>query len=109
MEFKNYLEQIEHLTTNRVLFNNIVEVAGFWEDFHDSIELEFLPHLNIEEDEELPFNNVMQYFVVSLSGMYSQEHINAGIVYIDSLDLYVLCVEHVGTAWDYVRPANYIK
>lgn len=108
MKFKNYLEQIEHLTINRVLFNKIVEVNGFWEEFYDCIEMDFLPHVNIEEDEEI-FEEVYQYYAVSISGPYTKEHVNAGIVYIDSLDLYVLCVCHCGLAWDYVSPANYIK
>lgn len=108
MEFKNYLEQIEHLTTNRVLFNNIVEVDGFQEDFYESLEMEYLPHLDEENFEEL-FEEIFQYYIVSLSGSYTQEHVNAGIVYIDSLDVYVLCVCHFGTAWDYVSPVNFIK
>ena len=108
MKFKNYLEQIEHLTTNRVLFNNIVEVEGFHEEFYESLEMNYRPHLSEEEFEEL-FEEVFQYFVVSLSGSYTQEHVNAGIVFIESLNVYVLCVCHFGTAWEYVSPVNYIK
>lgn len=111
MEFKNYLEQIEHLTINRILFNNIVEVEGFPEDFYESLEMEFLPHLDEEDFEELfeEFGEIYQYYIVSILGSYTKEHANAGIVYIKSLDVYILCVCHAGTAWEYVSPVNYIK
>ena len=50
---------------------------------------------------------ILQYFIVSnLASEELQKRTNETVIYFKDADLYLLCVTHYGTDWDYV-PANW--
>lgn len=90
----NYLKAVEWLHNNYILCNEII----------NKFELEYRFNLYDEDTEE--YVEIYQYFLTdcterdvkflekSFSDMY--------FAYCNELDLYVLCVTHYGTSWDYV-------
>ena len=53
-----------------------------------------------EEQEYLP--EIFQYFIVDNNGAEILEECNEIVYYCETLDLYMWCVTHWGTSWDYV-------
>lgn len=48
---------------------------------------------------------IYQYFLTSYDAgdvEFLEQHFNLLFTYSDALDLFILCVDHYGTAWDYV-------
>lgn len=94
----NYLKAIHWYNNHYILCNNIVEI--------DSSVLE-----NMECDEEYP--EIYQYYLSDCSKS-EVEWLKEGFPslifsYSELLDLYVLCVDHFGTSWDYVPIETTIK
>jgi len=89
MEYNtNYYVATHWLHNNYILCNDIVEKDP---DFN---------YPELEENEE-----IYQYFLTDASKEdveYLQEHFGLAFGYSEMLDLYVLCVTHFGTSWDYV-------
>lgn len=57
-----------------------------------------------EETDE--YTEIYQYYLTNYSlddVEFLEEHFNLLFSYSDKLDLFVLCVEHYGTSWDYVH------
>lgn len=57
-----------------------------------------------EESEE--YIEIYQYFLTNYSQSdveFLEEHFNLLFSYSDKLNLFVLCVDHYGTSWDYVH------
>ena len=95
----NYKVATQWLRTNLILLNNIHEID---EDFMYNLRFDALES---EEDEEMYPVEIYQYFLTSCSEYdvkYLEEHFGLKFGYSPKLDLYVLCVTHYGTAWDYV-------
>lgn len=46
-------------------------------------------------------DDIYQYFIVNRAD-YLAEYTNELVLYNEDLDLYILCVKHFGTSWDYV-------
>lgn len=86
--------QIFYPDSMRILCNNIPEADSCFWDGLESGEL--------EDDEGNPVE-VFQYFLIDAgTAERLKEHTEEIIVYSQLLDLYVLCVTHFGTSWDYV-------
>ena len=97
----SYYTLLEYYDISRILCNKLPEIDdSIW----DNIET---GSLSYEEDGETYYNDIYQYFIIDFSSWmlddikekYSDELI---ISYSDLLDNYVLMVDHLGTAWDYV-------
>lgn len=57
------------------------------------------------DEETESYKEIYQYFLTSYDAgdvEFLEEHFDLLFTYSDALDLYVLCVDHYGTAWDYV-------
>lgn len=57
------------------------------------------------DEETDTHTEIYQYFLTSYSAddvEFLEQHFDLLFTYSDALDLYVLCVDHYGTAWDYV-------
>lgn len=90
----NYSVATQWLNPSLILCNNISEVDTFLDyrfDFYN--------------EEEGTYIDIYQHYLTSLSASdveYLEEHFGLLFAYSEMLDLYVLCVDHYGTAWDYV-------
>lgn len=85
----SYLTLVNYFIGDCVLCNNIVNID---DSVYTNIE-------NAEEDSE-----IYQYFICNIGGYNREQALKAGLIlsYSDLLDCDVLCVDHVGTSWDYV-------
>lgn len=100
-----YDKAVHWLRNSYILCNDIVE-----------IDLDFqYPEMDTDED---PCREVYQYYLSDMSTWdkdFLVEHFPGLLLgYSPLLDLYVLCVDHWGTSWDYVNwvtdlPAAEIK
>lgn len=111
MSYKTLASQFDF-----VLCNNIVNVdANIWEN----VESGYLYDYYNEEGEEITeeearekwalgeevdevFKEIYQYFLVDSSALWYLKRAEQLVLYSETLDCYVWCVEHWGTSWDYV-------
>ena len=86
-----YRTAVEWLNTNLVLCNNLPEIDfSLYENMRQGFD----------EDTE-----IFQWYITDASDFdvqWLEEHFGLLFTYSDMLDCYVLCVDHFGTAWDYV-------
>ena len=90
----NYRVATQWLNPSLILCNNISDVDTF-------LDYRF----NFYNEEEGTYIDIYQYYLTSLSESdveYLEEHFGLLFAYSEMLDLYILCVDHYGTAWDYV-------
>ena len=86
-----YLKAVNWLHNNLILCNDICNID---ELFWDNCRFE------LEEGDE-----IFQFFLTNCSKSdveFLEEHFGLLFAYSELLDLYVLCVDHYGTAWDCV-------
>lgn len=92
-----YKTAVNWLNGSLILCNDITEVdSSVLENFR-------FEYYNDETDE---YVEIYQYFLTSYSlddVRFLEEHFGLLFSYSEKLDLYVLCVDHYGTSWDYVR------
>lgn len=95
---QNYRAMIEFCCDNLVLNNTIVDNGTFW----------FEPYCGEEYDEESGvYIDIYQYYIISeRDAERLSTYTNEIVIYNDDLDIYLLCVTHYGTSWDYV-PSNW--
>lgn len=108
-EIHYYGEIVEKLDNNLILCNNIIEIdesiidnmtyGDYWqEDFKQQEK---------EGEENIQQPEIYQYFLLNCKEYQIknlQEHYPELIYsYSELLDLFVLCVPHCGTSWDYVK------
>ena len=111
----NYAVAVNWLNNDYVLCNNIGEVdPSIWDNmrfslwyYEDEDGNYYDNESDYEGDGELQEcqNEIYQYFLTDASESdveYLEEHFGLLFTYSDLLDLYVLCVDHYGTSWDYV-------
>lgn len=95
----NYATAVDWLDTQLILCNNIGEVDP---SVYDNLRF------NLFEEDEDGYENeteIFQWFLTDASESdveWLEEHFGLLFTYSDLLDLYVLCVDHWGTGWDYV-------
>ena len=55
------------------------------------------------DEENDTYTEIYQFYIIDETGVrILTEHTNEIIYYCEELDLYVWCVDHWGTSWDYV-------
>lgn len=91
----NYLTAVNWLGNHRILCNTIHEVEEF---FFESYRFDMF-----NEDGE-PID-IYSYYLTDCSERdveFLEQHFGLKFGYSEKLDMYVLCVDHYGTSWDYV-------
>lgn len=118
---QNYREMIEFCCDNLVLNNTIVNMIG-WENFevfngdlfnyyNDNWDFitneEYNDLLDNGEECHEEMIDIYQYYIISeRDAERLQEYTDEVVLYNELYDLYILCVTHYGTSWDYV-PSNW--
>lgn len=92
----NYYVATHWLHNNLILCNDIERIdENLWENYRFELT---------EEDGAIDVE-IFQYFLTDCSEddvKWLEEHFDLKFAYSELLDLYVLCVTHYGTSWDYV-------
>lgn len=86
----NYRTATKWLNNSLILCNEIMEEETFWD----------YCRFELSEDTE-----IFQTYLTDCSLLeveLLEEHFGLLFSYSEKLDLYVLCVDHYGTSWDYV-------
>lgn len=95
----NYFIATHWLNGNLIMCNNIGEIdPSIWDNCRFSLWEE-------DEDGNERETEIFQYFLTSYSESeveFLEEHFGLLFTYSELLDLYILCVDHWGTSWDYV-------
>ena len=91
--YASYKTLVNYYIGDIVLCNNIVNID---ESVYFNMEYE------TENEEDYP--EIYQYFICNLSDWEKEQAKKAGLIlsYSDMLECDVLCVDHLGTSWDYV-------
>lgn len=92
--YTRYSKAVKFLGNNLVLCNNIVDIDDDYLDYRFSLE----------DDDGNPVE-IFQYFLTDCSEddvKFLEKTFNLKFAYSEKLDLFVLCVDHYGTSWDYV-------
>ena len=91
--YASYKTLVNYYIGDIVLCNNIVNID---ESVYYNMEYE------TENGEDYP--EIYQYFICNLSDWEKEQAKKAGLIlsYSDMLECDVLCVDHLGTSWDYV-------
>lgn len=90
----DYKTAVHWLHNSLIMCNNITDVDTFLEyrfDFYN--------------EEDGTYTEIYLHYLTdcSLSDVeFLEEHFGLLFAYSETLDLYVLCVDHYGTSWDYV-------
>ena len=99
----NYSVAISWCNNDYVMCNNLPQIdSTVWDNM---VGMEYFTEENENGDsEDMP--EIFQWFITNASN-YDVDYLTEtfpGLVftYSELLDLYVLCVTHYGTAWDYV-------
>ena len=91
----NYRVATQWMNNSYILCNDIVEKDfSVYENMHFGLE-----------DEDGETIEIYQWYLTDCSSdcvAYLEENFGLLFTYSDLLDLYILCVPHYGTAWDYV-------
>lgn len=93
----NYRVAVEWLGGSLIMCNNIAEIDPA---IYDEMRFSYY------DDETDKYTEIYQYFLTnySLSDVeYLEETFGLLFTYSPALDLFILCVDHFGTAWDYVH------
>lgn len=89
----DYYSAVHWTNSSLILFNDIHEIDP---DFHNETE----------PDEEGNYPEIHQYFLTALNDKnvewMRKTFPDVILAYSDKLGLWVLCVDHFGTSWDYV-------
>ena len=92
----NYKVAVNWCNNNLILCNNICEID---ESVIENCRFDFYD----EETEE--YTEIFQWFLTDCNQFdveFLEEHFGLLFSYSDKLDMYILCVNHYGTSWDYV-------
>ena len=93
----NYKDMVKFCADSMILNNQIIpelQAKGFYFDFYCGSDY---------DEEEDCYIDIYQYFIIDFSAAERfAEYTNEIVMYNDDLDLYILCVTHCGTGWDYV-------
>lgn len=87
----NYKKAVKWLNNSLILCNDI-----------PSIDDSIFSNNRFAWNEE---SEIFQWFLTDCSESdveYLEQHFGLKFTFSDALDLYVLCVDHYGTSWDYV-------
>lgn len=93
-KYTTYRIATKWLNNSYILANSIAEEEGFWEECRFNLY-----------DENDNFIDIYQYYITDASlddVEYLEKNFGLKFSYSNKLDLFVLCVDHYGTSWDYV-------
>ena len=97
----SYKKMVEFCADSMILNNDIIPALQA-KDFY----FDFFCGSDYDEEEDC-YIDIFQYFIIDYSAAERfAEYTNEIVMYNEELDLYILCVTHCGTGWDYV-PANW--
>lgn len=81
--------------TDMVLCNDIQNIEDY--SIYDNMEYER------NEDDEDEYPEIYQWFIVEPDDYWFEQYKNNFVItYSDKLNVWILCVTHFGTSWDYV-------
>lgn len=95
--FTTYSEAVHWLHNSIIMCNNIGDIDN---TIFDNCRFEAY-----DEDTD-SYMEIYQYFITDCSQSdveYLEKHFGLLFSYSELLDKYILCVDHWGTSWDYVR------
>lgn len=100
------LEDAEKLMQEYCISDDVIENCETLEEIKEALKNELYDIVDHEE--------IYQYYLTGCTGFdveYNEKHLNNALflVYNDSLDLYVLCVQHFGTPWNGVHGTTIIE
>lgn len=85
--------------TDMVLCNDIQNIDDY--SIYDNMEYE--RNENDEDDEDDEYPEIYQWFIVdTYEYWFEQYKDNFVMTYSDKLNVWILCVTHWGTSWDYI-------
>lgn len=85
---------LSKIVGDRVLNNYIVEETGY-----ENWQLES----GEEENEDGYLYDIYQYYIITAGGArFLEEYTDEIVYYNEDLDMYLWCITHFGTSWDYV-------
>ena len=90
----NYKKAVKWLNNSLILCNDITNDPSLYDNMRFPL---------IDEDNDVC--EIYQWFLTDCSESdveYLEQHFGLKFTFSDELDLYVLCVDHYGTSWDYV-------
>ena len=96
-----YRDMIDFCCDGMILNNDIIGELSKHDFYFDTF-------CGVDSDEELDeWAEIYQYYIINYSDAERlAKYTNELVMYNESLDLYILCVTHWGTSWDYV-PSNW--
>lgn len=98
----NYSVAVNWLNNDYVRCNNIHEIDHtVWENMQSPLDVESGEPENGWED-----NEIFQWYLTDANKSdvdWLRENFGLQFTYSELLDLFVLCVTHYGTSWDYVE------
>ena len=94
--YTTYSEAVHWLHNNLIMCNNIAEI--------DESVLYNMRFSDYDEETE-SYTEIFQWFITDCNESdveYLEKHFGLLFTYSELLDKYILCVDHLGTSWDYV-------
>lgn len=95
--YTTYSEAVNWLHNNFIMCNNITEI--------DESVLYNMRFSDYDEETE-SYTEIFQWFITDCNESdveYLEKHFGLLFTYSELLDKYILCVDHLGTSWDYVE------
>lgn len=95
----NYYVATHWLHNHLILCNEIAELDESVYENLNGLDVKF------DDDGDETIEEIYQWFLTDCNEddvQWLQEHFGLLFTYSEKLDLYVLCVTHYGTSWDYV-------
>lgn len=93
----NYYVATHWLHNNLILCN---EIQSIDETIYDNMRFSL-----VEDEDENIYKEIYMWYLTDCNEdevQWLEQHFGLLFTYSEKLDLYVLCVDHYGTAWDYV-------
>lgn len=90
----NYKKAVKWLNNSLILCNDIANDPSLYDNMRFSL---------FDDDDNI--REIFQWFLTDCSESdveYLEQHFGLKFTFSDALELYVLCVDHFGTSWDYV-------
>lgn len=94
--YTTYKEAVHWLSNDLIMQNDICEI--------DNQVYDYMRFSTYDEDNET-YTDIFQWFITNCSEddvEYLERHFGLLFTYSPLLDKYILCVDHLGTSWDYV-------
>lgn len=94
LDYKTLAEAVGNMILNNDIINFEID---YWETFSGTIY-----ELDEEGQETELYKDIFQYFIIDSDGAELLQEAGELVLYNNRLDVYLWCIDHLGTAWDYV-------